>query len=267
MCSGRRPSWPRCRRRERSRTRRSDRRRHTRRSRRRPPRPWPSPGPGGSGGSLPSFGGAELGRGRARHHQVGVDARAGELHVQRLGEQLERGLRRRVGADAERHEMRAHRRHVHDVATPALHHPGEHGEGEAHGREVVHRHHALDVVGGHGRRASPLRDTGIVHQHVDAAELRVRRRRELVDPVEIREVDDPHPPARDRSASTSARRSSRRAQIPTVAPRRANAMAVAAPMPDEAPVTRTFMPKARRLDTSPCTRRVGRPSSAPGTAR
>ena len=42
------------------------------------------------------------------------------------------------------------------------------------------------------------------------------------------------------ASSTSTRRSSRRAQMPTVAPRCANATAVAAPMPDEAPVTRTF---------------------------
>src|SRR5688500_857311 len=40
---------------------------------------------------------------------------------------------------------------------------------------------------------------------------------------------------------TSLSRSSRRAHRPTVAPASANASAVAAPMPDEAPVTMTFM--------------------------
>ena len=118
--------------------------------------------------------------------------------------------------------------------------PGQQREGEAHRREVVHRHDALDVVGGHRRGAAALRDAGVVHQHVDATQLRVGPRRERVDAVEVGEVDDPA------SSRREGRRAPRRAgppaarRCPTVAPRRANAIAVAAPMPDDAPVTRTF---------------------------
>src|SRR2546426_1084043 len=43
-------------------------------------------------------------------------------------------------------------------------------------------------------------------------------------------------------ARTSASRSARRAQMPTVAPARANPTARSAPMPDDAPVTRTLQP-------------------------
>jgi hypothetical protein len=45
-----------------------------------------------------------------------------------------------------------------------------------------------------------------------------------------------------RRSSTSRSLSSRRAQMPTVAPRSANPSASAAPIPDDAPVTNTFLP-------------------------
>ena len=47
-------------------------------------------------------------------------------------------------------------------------------------------------------------------------------------------------PADRQSASTSARRSSRRATMPTVSPSCAIRLASAAPIPDDAPVMRTF---------------------------
>ena len=73
--------------------------------------------------------------------------------------------------------------------------PGQQREREPHRREVVDRHDALDVVGGHRRGAPPLGDAGVVHQHVDAAQLVVSSRGEGVDAVEIGEVDDPAPAA------------------------------------------------------------------------
>ena len=128
-------------------------------------------GSDGNGGSLPVPLLAELGLGGAGHHEMRVHAGAGEVEVQRFGEQLERALRRRVRAGAERDHVRAHRRHAHDVAAPALDHAGEQREREPHGTEVVDRHHALDVGGRERRGLPPLGHAHVVHQHVDAAEL------------------------------------------------------------------------------------------------
>ena len=75
---------------------------------------------------------------------------------------------------------------------PALHHPGEQGEGEAHRREVIHRHHALDVVGREVVVRRALRDAGVVDQHVDAAELGVGPARDVVDLVELGQVGHHH---------------------------------------------------------------------------
>ena len=73
----------------------------------------------------------------------------------------------------------------------ALDEPGEQGEREADGGEVVDRHHRLDDIGGELLHPPALRDAGVVHEHVDAAELVDGPRRERVDAVEVGQVDGP----------------------------------------------------------------------------
>ena len=114
------------------------------------------------------------------------------------------------------------RRDVHDAPGP-LDELGEQREREAHRREVVDAHDASTIVGGELVHAAALRDAGVVHEHVDAAELvgrpaprtrrarRGRRGRSSTLATRAR--------ARGTRASTSSSWSARRAQMPTVAPR------------------------------------------------
>ena len=91
----------------------------------------------------------------------------------------------------------------------------------------------------------PLGDRGVVHDAVEPAEGVPRVVRHGDGGVEVAEVDRPQPRlgrVRRHSASTASRRSRRRATMPTVAPRSASIGASAAPMPDDAPVTRIVEP-------------------------
>ena len=108
-------------------------------------------------------------------------------------------------------------------AAPALDHAGQQREREAHRREVVHRHHALDVGGRQRRRPPPLR----ARRRCSPARRRRRARRRTLranasiasrSERSVTHIRESGACSRQR-ASTSARRSSRRAQMPTVAPR------------------------------------------------
>ena len=73
----------------------------------------------------------------------------------------------------------------------ALDEPGEQRERQPDGGEVVDRHDRLDDVGREVLHAPALRDAGVVHQHVDPAELVDGPSRERVDAVEVGQVDGP----------------------------------------------------------------------------
>jgi hypothetical protein len=135
----------------------------------------------------------ELGVDHARVDDVDehVAAAQGEVHLHGLGPCGERGLRRRVRRLARRAEARRDRRDVHDAAV-ALHELGEQRQREVDGGEVVDAHHGLDDVGRERLDLPALRDAGVVHEHVDAAELLARELRERRDRVEVGEVDRPH---------------------------------------------------------------------------
>ena len=95
---------------------------------------------------------------------------------------------------------------------------------------------------------------GVVHEHVDAAELvgrlRARTRRARRGRRGRSSTRATRARARGTRASTSSSWSARRAQMPTVAPAAANPSASAAPMPADAPVTSTCLPLQSRTLTT-----------------
>ena len=115
------------------------------------------------------------------------------------------------------------------------------------------------------RRA--LRDAGVVDEAVDAAERVPRFEHDLLGALEVAEVGHPIPrvrrmaPARRRARSAAGPRAARSAR--RLRPRAASSSASAAPMPDDAPVTRMREP-------SICTRvswSGGRASAVLGAVR
>ena len=103
-----------------------------------------------------------------------------------------------------------------------------------------------------GRRevgdARALRDRGVVHERVEPAERVPRFERDLLGARRDRRGRRPTSASRGRAGGSGRApprsRSARRATMPTVAPRSARIGASAAPMPDEAPVTRIFAPSS-----------------------
>ena len=122
----------------------------------------------------------------------------------------------------------------------------QHREAHAHGGVEVDVHHVLHVGGRElgdtacasgSRRCSRARRARRTRPTLRARPARPRSR----SPRSAAQMRDSGACARHRS-STSSSRSARRATMPTVAPRSARIGASAAPMPDDAPVTRIFAP-------------------------
>ena len=121
----------------------------------------------------------ELGRrDHRRAHERHVDDREMHVLVVELGrraarEGLERRLRRDVRREARRIRQHADRRDVDDVAVLARGHRGQQVHRQAHAREIIELHRALEVaepVVGQRERAAD-RATGVVDQHVDVTEF------------------------------------------------------------------------------------------------
>ena len=121
-----------------------------------------------------------------------------------------------------------------------------------------------------------LRDRGVVDEHVEAAERVPRFERDLLGAFEIAEVGGPHLrvgrvlAALRRAPRRAARRAGRRCRRSR--PRSASIGASAAPMPDDAPVTRIFAPSSftrllLRATRARPTRRCPSTSSTPPRAR
>ena len=161
----------------------------------------------------------------ARVHDVDLHVRVAQVDLHALGPGRDRGLGRGVRGFAGRRQASRHRRHEHDP-TVARDDLGEQRQREADRREVVDLHHALDdrrrrarePCGASGcRRCSRARRCrrALPKPASANASSASRSERSTVHACESGAC------ARHR-ASTSCSLSSRRAQIPTVAPRRAN---------------------------------------------
>ena len=105
-------------------------------------------------------------------------------------ERLHRGLRGDVGRKPRRVGQHADRRHVDDVALPARGHRGQQVHRQAHAREVIELHRALEVVEPVVRQCQRAADRapGVVDQHVDVAEFLQDVLRDLVVRLVIRNV-------------------------------------------------------------------------------
>ena len=211
---------------------------------------------------------APVGVGRADHrgaHQRHADV--GERHAVAVqlppgdpAEHVERGLRRDVGGELRRLHLHAPGEDVDHVPVAPLDHPGQQPEHQPHRCEVVDRHRPLEVVhavvGQRDRAADGA--TGVVDEHVDAAVLvrgSARRQPSTAGPsVRSQGYAAAVPPRASISRCTWASPSARRATSSTVAPRSAHARAVAAPMPDEAPVTRIRLPARGLRGSAPGSR-------------
>ena len=191
----------------------------------------------------------DLGVDRARLDQLHRDAGAVQVDGHRLAPAAQRELACAVGGFVDDPEPAADARHVDDHARPARQHPRQQGQRQPHRGEEVDPHDVLDLVRIQLGDRPPLRDRGVVDQHVDAAERRPTpaapaRRRAAVSARSATHIAESGE-VRRQSASTSARRSRRRAISPTTAPRAASRRASAAPRPDEAPVMSTRLPGRR----------------------
>ena len=109
----------------------------------------------------------------AGHEHLGADAGAGELEVQRLGEQLERRLARRVRTHAEGGGVHPHRRHVHDVAPAPLDHAGHDLPAQLYRRQKVDPVDGVDVGRRLGREVPDVLEAGVVDEDVDRARFRL----------------------------------------------------------------------------------------------
>ena len=191
------------------------------------------------------------------------------LGLQAAGERGQRGLRRVVGRE-HRHQAAGHapRRRVDDLAAALLAHRLQQVEGEPHRCVVVEPHQPVVVVrplGGVGSRP-PDRVTGVVDEHVDAAEPGEDVVGERVDGVGVGEVA--------RQGSTTCRRGRRSpSRAPRARPRDARRPAPSRPRrragrlprrptPDEAPVIRIRLPAIG----SPCRSELG-PGSGSSESR
>ena len=100
----------------------------------------------------------ELGVDDARIHDVDAARRAPEVDRHRLRERRQRGLGGAVGRLAGRAEPSCDRRHVHDVAAAALEQARQQRQREPDRREVVDRHHRVDLVDRERAHVAPLGD-------------------------------------------------------------------------------------------------------------
>ena len=143
--------------------------------------------------------------------------------------------------------------HVDDHAAVALQHAGQHGQAQRHGREEVGAHHVVDGIRRQALHGPPHRPGGVVDHGVEVAEGIPGLDRQPGGGIGVGQVDGPHPVAvtiacascdgaARQASSTPDSRSVRRAAMPTVAPLPANIGASAAPMPEDAPVTRILAP-------------------------
>ena len=139
-----------------------------------------------------------LGERQPRSDREGPDALRRELHVAHVGDAVERRLGGRVGnAPPPGTRRRRGRRegglgeHVDQAALAALEHLGQQELGQEERVEVVADQAALGQLEGEVEdpvhRAGPLVD-GVVHQHVDPAELRQRHRGDTLDRRAVHQV-------------------------------------------------------------------------------
>ena len=130
----------------------------------------------------------------------------------------------------------------------ALEPTGEQRHPHAHRREEVGLHRDVDIGRGQRLHQLALADRRVVDEGVEIAEVVPRRLRDADRGVDMAEVGRPERglgrEARGTASTTSSSRSARRATMPTVAPFAASWGASAAPMPEEAPVTRILEPSS-----------------------
>src|SRR5438445_1877139 len=113
----------------------------------------------------------ELGAEEPRVDDGGVDAERLDLGPQRLHPALETELRRGIGGtELEADEARA-RRDRDDVARALLAHDGQDRAGDIHRAEEARRQLPLDLLRRQLLEVARIKGTGVVDQHVDAAEL------------------------------------------------------------------------------------------------
>src|SRR3989441_12828078 len=112
----------------------------------------------------------ELGAEEPRVDDGGVDAERLDLGPQRLHPALEAELRRGIGGtELEADEARA-RRDRDDVARALLAHDGQDRAGNIHRAEEARRQLPLDLLRSQLLEVARIKGTGVVDQHVDAAE-------------------------------------------------------------------------------------------------
>jgi hypothetical protein len=98
-----------------------------------------------------------------------VDAEGLDLVAERLGQALERELRRAVGAEARRGHLAADARHLHDRAAALLPHGRQDQARERCRPEEVEVEERAQLLVGR-LLDGDLRAAGVVHEHVDATE-------------------------------------------------------------------------------------------------
>ena len=134
----------------------------------------------------------DLGGDRAREDELDVDAGAREIEVHRFRPAAHRELRRVVRGLVRDRDAAAHARDEHDRPAAAVDHPWEHGEAHARGGVEVDVHDVLDSRGREIGDVRALRDRGVVHERVEAAERVPRLDRDLLGAGEIAEIGGPH---------------------------------------------------------------------------
>ncbi len=213
----------------------------------------------------PSDGG-HLGLDETGGHRVDGDVPARDLARQRLGEPDQPGLRGRVVGLTGVADDAGDARHVDDAAESLTQHGTERGAADVKRGGEIDGDHGIPVVVGEAHRQVVAGDPGVVDHDVDAPE----RRDGLLDERPRRRFGSARsaPSATavaswsERSAATTASALSGCAEYPTAtdAPARASAIAVALPMPRDAPVTRARLPSSARasLILRPPRRRAAR---------
>jgi xylulokinase len=135
-----------------------------------------------------SFDGPRLGRldrvltgqpgsvGRRRVTHGNPDSVWPHLLPQALGETSDRVLAARIGGVSVQAHEPEHRRNIGDVARARPHETGQHGAGQPHHPQVVHREHVLERP--HGEFLDPARVgvSGVADDDVQAAQVFARRR-------------------------------------------------------------------------------------------
>ena len=105
----------------------------------------------------------------ARKHELDVDARPGQVDGDGLAPAGQSELRTRVGSLGGDAQSTTEARHHDDGARPTLEHPGQDGQSDGNGREVVDAHGALDLVHGEAGHVATHRDGCVVDDDVEPA--------------------------------------------------------------------------------------------------